>query len=667
MSRRSEPSLWGAPVDGSCHAIMTHHRRLFLVLWAVIVCSIARSQEPIAIDPIQIRASRRALSVIRFDTLVLAQFRNSSVGDLLKNLSPVNILDYGRGARTTASFRGTDPSHTQVYWNSLTINSPIEGSVDLSLLPLYSLDELSITPGISSLSRASGALGGALAIDSRADWSRHFSASATVAYGSFSSGEAMASVRAGNRTFQSSTKLAYGRSTNDFWFINRDIIDPHQQGKLTWQQNLNAAYSTASLSQDFFIRLAESQSLTISLLALGSDRNIPELTTYEGPRNSNLTQAVDQSLRAAINYKRAGQKLDIEAIIGATIEKNSFTKDVLSSNQFIKNIDALSNGKTVQGLANLTYRVSRQHSITSATRLAGEWASSHEAVRQTGFDQGRFELSEKLELASHWIERLSTTAMLRFDLVGAAVSLSGLAAIEYMTPKGLTLSARAGYNSHHPSLSALYYTPGANPLLRPEKGPTVELALGYRHRWLTLDFTVFDSWIEDWIIWMPTGTQYWTPSNLRSVNALGAELTINAAWRFADSKWGLNVKVSGALNRTVNSGEPIKASDLSQGVQLPFVPLFTGGAYARIDYREKVWLTYWVNGQTVKSNSTAGDMSDLSTIEPYALHNIALGYHPWLWLGVEVTCRNVLDSHYYGIQNRPMAPRYFGGSLTVRF
>lgn len=635
------------------------------LLLALFSIASAKAEEPIAIERVEIVAERRALSKITFDTTILAQFRSQTLGELLQGQSPVNVLDYGRGARQTASFRGTDPSHTTVTWNSLTINSPVEGSVDLSLLPLYSLDALSITPGISSLGEGSGALGGSIAIDSRPQWQKRLDASATVGYGSFGSWDAAAAVRAGNDKFQSSTKIIYNSSQNDFWFINRDIIDPQNPSTTTWQQNRNAQYATAGLSQDFFVRLPRNQSLSVSVLALGNDRNLPEITSYEGALNSNLTNSRSGSLRGVLNYKKYGEQLDIEAIVGATAERESFTKDVLAGDQYIKYIDSYSRGTTIQALANLTWRIDKRHTLTGGTKLTEQLAASRERVRGTGFDKDRFEFSQKAELASRWTDTWSTSALLRLDVVGAKVSISGLAGVQYAWANGLSIAARAGYNSHHPSLSALYYTPGANPDLRPEKGPTAELALNYRKGWLEVGFTLFDSWIEDWIIWLPTATQYWTPSNLRSVNAMGAELTASASWRF-EGDWGLSLRGSFALNRTINTGEPIRLGDMSQGVQLPFVPLVSGGAFAKIDYRKKVWISYWLNGETTKNSSTAGDQSALSTIEPFALNNLAVGYAPWRWLSVEITCRNLFDAYYYGIQRRPMAPFYVGGSATFR-
>lgn len=637
---------------------------LFLSLFSTIE---TKADEPIAIERVEIVSQRRALAKITFDTTLLKQFSNQTLGELLQGQSPVNVLDYGRGARQTASFRGTDPSHTTVTWNSLTINSPVEGSVDLSLLPLYSLDALSITPGISSLDQGSGALGGSIAIESRAQWQKRLDASATVGYGSFGSWDAAAAVRAGNDKFQSSTKVVYNSSQNNFWFINRDIIDPQNPNAVTWQQNRNAEYATAGVSQDFFVRLPRNQTLSVSVLTLGNDRNLPEITSYEGALNSNLTNSRSGSLRGVVKYKKHGEKLDIEVIAGATAERESFTKDVLTGDKYIKYIDSYSRGTTIQALGNLTWRIDKKqrHTMIGNTKMAEQLAASHEKVRGTGFDENRFEFSQKVELASRWSDAWSTSALLRLDVVGAKVSVSGLAGVQYAWQNGLSVAARGGYNSHHPSLSALYYTPGANPDLRPEKGPTAELALNYRKGWLEVSLTLFDSWIEDWIIWLPTATQYWTPSNLRSVNAMGAELTASASWRF-EGDWGLSLRGSFALNRTINTGEPIRLGDMSQGVQLPFVPLVSGGAFAKIDYREKVWLSYWLNGESTKNSSTAGDQSALSTIEPFVINNLAVGYAPWRWLSVEITCRNLFDAYYYGIQRRPMAPFYVGGSATFR-
>ena len=76
----------------------------------------------------------------KVDSIVMMEKISSSLSDLLSENTPIFIKNNGRGALATASFRGTAASHTQVVWNGININSPMTGSVDFSLIPVYIID-----------------------------------------------------------------------------------------------------------------------------------------------------------------------------------------------------------------------------------------------------------------------------------------------------------------------------------------------------------------------------------------------------------------------------------------------------------------------------------------------------------------------------------------------
>ena len=591
----------------------------------------------------------------------------SSVGEVLRVLTPVHILDYGRGARQEASLRGTGASHTGVWWNGLPVNSTVEGSVDLAMWPAASTDRLSIAPGAASLTEGSGGLGGAIALGSSPRWNHPMGIEAAVGYGSFSTWEASAAVRtSGMGRVQSSTKASFTQSANDFWFANPDIIDPSRPGEPTMQKNANAEYRLWSAAQDLFVRDARGGVWTVSVLAADADRNLPQLTTYEGPANSNLTHSRNTNLLASVGYRRTAGRWTTETSLGAGYEWASFSKEQLISSGYVPSIDAVSRGARGQFKARASNRLDDRHTVSGTVVAGGAWATSRELVRGAGFDRGRFEGSLAADWAAQWTDRWATTALVRADAAEDLVGVSGLAEASFEAVRGLRVVARASYNHHNPSLSALYYAPGGNPNLRAERGPTVEVGLALQKPWITASLTAFGSWIEDWIIWLPTSAQYWTPQNLRAVSALGLEVSVDCRWQLP-RHWALAFRGSLSLNRTTNQGEPMGPNDWSQGQQLPFVPLVSGGALVRASWAERVRLSYWVSGQTEMSNSTAADPSYLTAIEPYALHNVGVGYSPWRWGEVSVECRNVLDSRYYGIMRRPMAPRYFGVRLSVSF
>ncbi|MCD8172457.1 MAG: TonB-dependent receptor plug domain-containing protein, partial [Alistipes sp.] len=78
------------------------------------------------------------------DTVYLRDNVTNSMAEVLSQGTSVFIKSYGRATLSTASFRGTAPSHTQVTWNGMKMNSPMLGMVDFSLIPSYFVDDASL-------------------------------------------------------------------------------------------------------------------------------------------------------------------------------------------------------------------------------------------------------------------------------------------------------------------------------------------------------------------------------------------------------------------------------------------------------------------------------------------------------------------------------------------
>ena len=99
----------------------------------------------------------------QLDTLVLHENIALSMADVLTFNSSIFIKQYGRATLSTVAFRGTGPSHTQVVWNGMRINSPMLGMTDFSMIPSYFVDDAQLLHGTSSVNVTGGGLGGAVA------------------------------------------------------------------------------------------------------------------------------------------------------------------------------------------------------------------------------------------------------------------------------------------------------------------------------------------------------------------------------------------------------------------------------------------------------------------------------------------------------------------------
>ena len=91
------------------------------------------------------------------------------------------------------------------------------------------------------------------------------------------------------------------------------------------------------------------------------------------------------------------------------------------------------------------------------------------------------------------------------------------------------VKASVSRNYRFPTLNDLYFLPGGNPDLKNEHGFSYDAGvsfdvgkkgvykLGGSASW-------FDSYIDNWIVWLPTAKGFWTPKNVKEVHAYGVEV-----------------------------------------------------------------------------------------------------------------------------------------------
>ena len=124
--------------------------------------------KPVEISANIIENAKSTKTVFLIDSI--SKTTSKSVSDLLEKNSSIFIKKYGKGQLSSISIRGTGASHTQIYWNGFKINSPTLGQTDLSLLPLFFLQEANVNYGSSSILDGSGGLGGSVQLKNSVKW-----------------------------------------------------------------------------------------------------------------------------------------------------------------------------------------------------------------------------------------------------------------------------------------------------------------------------------------------------------------------------------------------------------------------------------------------------------------------------------------------------------------
>lgn len=602
------------------------------------------------------------------DSMVLQNKASLSLSDLLSENTTVFIKNHGRGALATASFRGTSPSHTQVSWNGININSPMAGMVDFSLIPVYIIDELTLNHGSASLADRSGGIGGSININNQAQWNEKHRIAYLQGIGSYSSFDEFLQVGLGNKKIQSKTRLYHNYSKNDYTFINRGIanIDP-VSGDLTnpIDTNDHASYLRYGLLQEIYYRPSTNHLLSLKYWGQYADRTIPKPSSYEGPDNSNLNSQEDRDHRLVADWKFYGD-------FGKLLLRSGYAEKGLDYNQ-MNQVPGL-------GLIPAIWSESKQQSLYNTFSYSGaldedfSWeggidlnyhkVGSADSVSGTAYEGRRNEFSAMFAVRKGFKDRVNLNLLLRQEWVdGVRLPFIPYLGMDLRLIEGvdLLLKANIARNYHLPTLNDLYWQPGGNPDLLPEEGFTVESGLAYQQQLsgllLKTELSFYRSLIDNWIIWIPSYRGYWEPRNIKSVLSKGVEYSIQLQGYFSEFNYRLSATYG--YTSAVNQGDPLIWSDESYGKQLVYIPLHSGNMMAHLGWGN-LFFIYQFNAYSERYTTSSNDVSQRDRLYPYFMNDISAGSTFRLKkvdLSLEFKVYNLFNEPYHTILYRPMPGR----------
>lgn len=631
----------------------------------------------------------------RIDSLVLQNQVNANLSELLGENTSIIIKDYGRGALSTASFRGTAPSHTQVSWNGMNINSPMLGMVDFSLIPVFIIDQLDIQYGAASVASQSGGLGGLIEIANKADWSNTFGGKLYLDKGSFHTQNGFGQVDLGNSAFQSKTRVYANSSLNDYIFINKNIleIDP-ESGELYHpsQKNTNAAFKKAGFMQEFYLRDSSKWILSNKSWFQDGNRSIPTMLSNEYAESDLQINNVqdDQTFKNVsefVLYRPSGK---LTARSGVDLQQLNYemSSQIIGLGENI-NVDSKSRMFSWNTLINLERKISEIFSAELKGSLNMQNISSYDDVSSLGYDTSRVETSFFAGIYASLSEQLQFSTQIRKDIASdyQAPIIYALG-INYkpIADKDLILKGNFSRNYHHPSLNDLYWEPGGNPDLKAEEGYTGELSAFYTLKNQTFTFkssiTGYFSGINNWIMWLPGFKGYWEPVNIDRVKASGIEYYLSLTYSLGKTIFRLHGNV--AYTKTMNVDSSTDPENVSSTSQLPHIPLFSGNLFASVQR-----LGYYINFQNnsmgkrniLSSNADLGNTDSneairsinadyIYTLYPHYINKISIGKSFSLKnskLSTELYIDNLFNETYRNVLQRFMPGRSYNIHLKFDF
>jgi iron complex outermembrane receptor protein len=498
--------------------------------------------------------------VFQIDSSQITRYETQNLSELISASTPIFVKSYGQGSLATSSIRGASATHTQVMWNGVNINSPMPGQADFSQVPVFFIDKATVYYGPGSIFETSGGLGGSINLETKTNWRNTLQAEVIQQFASFETINTSARIDVGNTKFQSSTRLFYTQSANNYEFY--DIAVSRENPPLIERQN--AAYKQTGLLQELAWNAGAKTLLWAKIWVQENYREIPPNMLVNAPDGNEDSR--EQVARGIIGmdyfYKNASLKIQTGLLYSFMNYKNEISQ-INDDNTVTSSVTSAS--YNFHGIANLV--------ITTGL------AYNHHRAKSDNYSGLKYRNEAAIYAGANYsiINRTFLNLLIRQELIDgepAPFTPSFGLSFKPVLDWGLLLKANIARNFKAPSLNDLYWSPGGNPDLLNETGFSYEAGLAYGQQLskvnLDAQLTWFHNNIDNWILWQPDSVfSYWTPSNLKHVLTQGVELSINANGDIGKLTWRYSLQY--AYTSAVNE-DAVHDNDLSVGKQLIYVP-----------------------------------------------------------------------------------------------
>lgn len=565
----------------------------------------------------------------------------STLAEMLNRYSALFVKYYGPGSLASTSMRGMGAQHTAVLWNGVNLQSSMNSNFDLNLLPAFFIDRAAVETGASSAACGNGSLAGAVVLQNQPGTGRRLFAESTA--GSFGKREIGAGFQLGTEKFRCRSRVLYKEAENNFAYAN--VFLPGRP----MQHMSNNRFQQLGFMQEFFIQLKGSHQLYANLLMLNTARQLPPVM---GAAADLQEKQNDVNRFMLIRHQaKIGKYGQITNKLAALIEKIDYFNQVLPA--------AYNTSKSLQAETELKRRLGNFDLLLTLN-------GNVQYAETDGYRNGKTRNIATVITGSKWQSNSGRTRLYASNrllfLNGKLLPLTPETGAEFSLKKRVTLKANASLSYRIPSFNDLYWLPGGNPNLRPEKGRKAEASAEYKLDNFKLGVSLFVHRVENWIMWQPVqGSNNWMALNARLVNSRGLEMAAEGKlktgpkailrafgrYQFVHS---VNAKVNGSDNSIV-------------GKILTYTPLHT--AVCNLQY---LWGTYRIQAGVVYTGSrfTNAVNSASAQLSPFSVCNASISREFKFRASTIVldgSVLNLLNTAYVVFENRPMPLRNYQISL----
>lgn len=591
----------------------------------------------------------------------MLSYNSENIAYALSNHTPAFIKQYGSGSPSSISIRSSLPSHTQIIWNNLKLNSTLYGTIDLSLIPIFFTSNIQIYQGPSSLSYGSGGVAGTIVINGSERVKEGLSIKYLQQLASFYTFGEFLNLSYRKKSIQSSLKIFNKYSKNNFYYKNLSVLDDNYSHPIA--QNKNSAYNIYGLLHNISYYIEPYSSLTNDLWMVKANRKIPDNALIEVNNDNNFAKQTDLQIRNALNYKIYKNKIEFISFLALEHQILNFysQKYVLGAPIIIDNDSYAKTNAVKLGLGINNAQLTKKLYIGNNLSYTLNNALNTNKLKNKTINTGFFDIENTTQLEVKYNQELSLV-FVADNIYRNKHYFLHYSGINYLLLPDYDMFLKFGFGSQlrFPTVNDLYFSPGGNPDLLPEHNTGLELSTSMKIKALAVNASIYYSKTDNWVLWMPHGSLYWRPQNIGQVQSQGIEVFLNYTKEIRQIK----MTVAGSVNYSVITKNYL--NDTLKDKQLPYMPKFSSNFNIAIAYKHSYfkWLfTNYSKRYISLDKTTARD-----ALPTYFMNDIIIGYEvnvKKINILLEIKVLNLFNENYYAVEYMPMPGRNYGLSIIT--
>jgi iron complex outermembrane receptor protein len=405
---------------------------------------------------------------------------------------------------------------------------------------------------------------------------------------------------------------------------------------------VNAAFEHNALTANLRVLTGKSNYFRLSIWWQESDRQLPPLVTTPAA----FASQYDNVLRASANW--TGQ-----VGIGEMQVRTGLFREKIHFHDSLHHLNAQNTAHTLVQEAEWSVPIRNRHRFQAGVNHTYNWAMAdgyHHPLRT----QRRAALFASA--GSAWYnKRLQTLLAMRqewYDVHTAPAIPSFSASWRFNSSYLVRTQFAATFRI--PTLNDLYWIPGGNPDLKPERGKSAEFSLEYARSakafHVSWNSGFFINQVNSRILWEP-GSFYWKPSNIGQVTSMGVESRIELHVQTGRNHF--KMLLNAQYVRSGVTGE--KRGQFIPEQQLIYTPFLLSSGL--LEFR-RGYFTAFIQGTYNGLRYTSSDNSQ--SLPGFFLadagFNLDLPVNT-VPMGLFFSCRNMFNTAYEVTLWRPMALR----------